>query len=232
MALLFKTSKNHLRYNTRALCFVFWNRNVSIATPNYASQFHILAASVGSSNEFASLRKHSDSISLSYKPPRLRNFHTLYRTPAISCRQFSSGTSIPAGLWKLGRLNHIAIAVPDLDKATAFYRDVLQATVSAPQPLPEHGVTTVFVELDNTKIELLLPLGDKSPIQKFLDKNKSGGLHHVCLEVDDIEAAVAAVKGAGVRCLSPTTRIGAHGKPVMFLHPADCGGVLLELEQA
>ncbi len=102
---------------------------------------------------------------------------------------------------------------------------------SEPQELPEHGVTVVFVELENTKIELLHPLGDKSPIAGFLAKNTSGGIHHMCIEVDDIEAAVKTMKEKNVRCLTEKTRIGAHGKPVMFLHPKDCAGVLIELEQ-
>lgn len=135
-------------------------------------------------------------------------------------------------VWKLGRLNHVAHAVPDLKASTAFYRDVLQATVSAEENLPEHGVTTVFVELDNTKIELLHPYGENSPIAGFLKKNPMGGMHHICIEVDDIEAAVESVRNAGVRPLAKQTKIGAHGKPVMFLHPKDCGGVLMELEQA
>ena len=99
------------------------------------------------------------------------------------------------------------------------------------QALPEHGVTTVFVNLDNTKLELLHPLGEKSPIAGFLEKNKAGGIHHICIEVNDIQAAVADVKAKNIRCLSPEPRIGAHGKPVMFLHPKDCNGVLVELEQ-
>ncbi|XP_022623553.1 methylmalonyl-CoA epimerase, mitochondrial [Seriola dumerili] len=139
---------------------------------------------------------------------------------------------IPGSLWKLGRLNHIAIAVPDMEKATALYRDVLGATVSDKVPLPEHGVYTVFVELGNTKLELLHPLGEKSPIAGFLQKNKSGGMHHICIEVDDINAAIADLKAKNIRTLSAEPRIGAHGKPVMFLHPKDCDGVLVELEEA
>jgi len=146
-------------------------------------------------------------------------------------RCFASG-SVPPALWKLGRLNHVAIATPDLAAATALYRDVLGADVSEPQALPEHGVTTVFINLGNTKLELLHPLGDKSPIQSYLDKNKSGGLHHICIEVDDIINAMQAVKEQGIRCLSAQPRIGAHNKPVVFLHPKDCAGVLVELEQA
>jgi methylmalonyl-CoA/ethylmalonyl-CoA epimerase len=134
---------------------------------------------------------------------------------------------------KLGRLNHVAIATSNLEQATAMYRDVLGASVSPPEDLPEHGVTTVFVNLGNTKIELLRPLGEKSPIQGFLDKNKSGGIHHICIEVDDIYSAVESLKSSGkIRVLDPKPKIGAHGKPVVFLHPKDCGGVLLELEQA
>lgn len=133
----------------------------------------------------------------------------------------------------LGKLNHVAIATPDLQKATAMYRDVLGAQVSPPEDLPDHGVTTVFVNLNNTKIELLHPFGERSPIQKFLDKNKDGGIHHICVEVEDIYAAVESIKEGGkIRILDPKPKIGAHGKPVVFLHPKDCGGVLIELEQA
>uniref|UniRef100_UPI0037E71086 methylmalonyl-CoA epimerase, mitochondrial n=1 Tax=Semicossyphus pulcher TaxID=241346 RepID=UPI0037E71086 len=139
---------------------------------------------------------------------------------------------VPGPLWNLGRLNHIAIAVPDMEKATALYRDVLGATVSDKVPLPEHGVYTVFVELGNTKLELLYPLGEKSPIAGFLQKNKSGGMHHICIEVDNINAAIADLKAKNIRTLSAEPRIGAHGKPVMFLHPKDCDGVLVELEEA
>lgn len=127
----------------------------------------------------------------------------------------------------------MAIAVPDLEKATAMYRDVLGATVSAPADEPDHGVTVVFVELPNTKIELLHPLGDASPIQAFLDKNPSGGMHHVCYEVDDILAARDRMKAEGARVLGDgEPKIGAHGKPVLFLHPKDFCGTLVELEQA
>ena len=133
----------------------------------------------------------------------------------------------------IGRLNHVAIAVPDLESAAANYRDTLGAKVSAPQPLPEHGVTVVFVELPNTKIELLEPLGDASPIKGFLDKNPSGGIHHVCYEVADIIAARDRLKAEGARILGDgEPKIGAHGKPVLFLHPKDFSGTLLELEQA
>ncbi|HWK14672.1 MAG TPA: methylmalonyl-CoA epimerase [Rhizobiaceae bacterium] len=132
----------------------------------------------------------------------------------------------------LGRLNHVAIAVPDLDAATATYRDTLGAKVTAPQALPEHGVTVVFIELDNTKIELLHPLGADSPIRAFLDKNPSGGMHHVCYEVDDIIAARDRLAAGGARILGDgEPKIGAHGKPVLFLHPKDFCGTLVELEQ-
>lgn len=145
-----------------------------------------------------------------------------------------SEASAAAAAWQLqvGRLNHVAIAVPDLKAATALYRDVLGAKVSAPLDLPEHGVTTVFVELSNTKIELLFPLGDKSPIANFLIKNAKGGIHHVCLEVDDVDKAIADLIKRGIKVLNKEAKIGAHGKPVVFLHPADFNGVLLELEKA
>mgnify|MGYP000031638722 CR=1 FL=1 len=132
----------------------------------------------------------------------------------------------------IGRLNHVAIAVPDLEKATALYRDTLGAKVSAPVPEPDHGVTVVFVELPNTKIELLHPLGAGSPIQGFLDKNPAGGIHHVCYEVDDILAARDQLKAKGARVLGDgNPKIGAHKKPVLFLHPKDFAGTLVELEQ-
>lgn len=132
----------------------------------------------------------------------------------------------------LGRLNHVAIAVPDLEAASAVYRDTLGATLTEPQPLPEHGVTVVFIDLGNTRIELLEPLGDNSPIAAFLAKNLSGGMHHVCYEVDDILAARDRVKAAGARVLGDgEPRIGAHGRPVLFLHPKDFAGTLVELEQ-
>lgn len=132
----------------------------------------------------------------------------------------------------LGRLNHVALAVPDLEAASARYRNALCARLSAPQALPEHGVTVVFVELDNTKIELLEPLGEDSPIAAFLAKNVSGGMHHVCYEVDDILAARDHLVAAGARVLGDgEPRIGAHGKPVLFLHPKDFFGTLVELEQ-
>jgi methylmalonyl-CoA/ethylmalonyl-CoA epimerase len=133
----------------------------------------------------------------------------------------------------LGRLNHVAIAVPDLAAGAAVYCDLLGAKVSAPQPMPDHGVTVVFVELANTKIELLEPLGDASPIARFLDDNPAGGIHHLCFEVDDIVAARDRLMAEGARVLgNGEPRIGAHGKPVLFLHPKDFLGTLVELEQA
>jgi methylmalonyl-CoA/ethylmalonyl-CoA epimerase len=133
----------------------------------------------------------------------------------------------------IGRLNHIAIAVPDLAAATALYADALGAKVTAPLALPEHGVRVVFVELPNTKIELLEALGDSSPLDGFMQKNPSGGIHHVCYEVDDILAARDHLRSTGARILGDgEPRIGAHGKPVLFLHPKDFNGTLVELEQA
>ncbi|MCH7943833.1 MAG: methylmalonyl-CoA epimerase [Proteobacteria bacterium] len=133
----------------------------------------------------------------------------------------------------IGRLNHVAIVVPDLAAATAIYRDTLGATVSAPADMPEHGVTVVFVELANSKIELLHPLGDESPVAPYLARNPAGGMHHICYEVEDILAARDRLAEAGARVLGDgEPRIGAHGKPVLFLHPKDFCGVLVELEQA
>lgn len=133
----------------------------------------------------------------------------------------------------LGRLNHVALAVPDLAAAAAAYRDTLGARVGEPQALPEHGVTVVFVDVGNTKIELLEPLGETSPITAFLEKNPSGGMHHVCYEVDDILATRDHLKASGARVLGDgNPKIGAHGKPVLFLHPKDFFGTLVELEQA
>ena len=132
----------------------------------------------------------------------------------------------------IGRLNHVAIAVPDLAAASAVYRDTLGAKVSAPADEPDHGVTVVFVELPNTKIELLHPLGDGSPIAKFLERNPAGGMHHVCYEVDDIMAARDKLKAGGATILGDgNPKIGAHGKPVLFLHPKDFCGTLIEIEQ-
>ncbi|MEN8893512.1 MAG: methylmalonyl-CoA epimerase [Planktotalea arctica] len=132
----------------------------------------------------------------------------------------------------IGRLNHVAIAVPDLVAAAEQYRGALGANVGAPQDEPDHGVTVIFIELPNTKIELLYPLGTDSPINGFLEKNPSGGLHHVCYEVDDIIAARDSLVASGLRVLGTgEPKIGAHGKPVIFLHPKDMNGVLTELEQ-
>ncbi len=132
----------------------------------------------------------------------------------------------------LGRLNHVAIAVKDLAAATRTYRETLGAEVSAPQDLPEHGVRVVFVNLPNTKIEFLEPLGPTSPIAKFLEKNPDGGMHHICYEVSDIRAARDALIAGGLRILGDgEPKIGAHGKPVLFLHPKDCLGTLTELEE-
>ena len=133
----------------------------------------------------------------------------------------------------IGRLNHVAIAVPDLAAATATYRDTLGAEVSAPLAQPEHGVTVVFVTLANSKVELLEPLGEGSPIAGFLKRNPAGGVHHLCFEVDDLIAARDRLKSAGARVLGDgEPKTGAHGKPVMFLHPKDFCGTLVELEQA
>ncbi|MBV9827491.1 MAG: methylmalonyl-CoA epimerase [Alphaproteobacteria bacterium] len=133
----------------------------------------------------------------------------------------------------IGRLNHVAIVVPNLEVAAALYRDALGACVSAPQQLAAHGVTVVFVELPNSKIELLEPLGDASPVRGFLDKNPSGGMHHLCYEVDDIIAVRDHLKRAGARVLGDgEPKLGAHDKPVLFLHPKDFAGTLIELEQA
>lgn len=133
----------------------------------------------------------------------------------------------------IGRLNHVAIAVKDLAASMRLYRETLGATVSEPLPQPEHGVTVVFIELPNTKIELLEPLGEASPIAKFLEKNADGGIHHICYEVEDISASRDRLLGQGARILgSGEPRIGAHGKPVLFLHPKDFNGTLIELEQA
>ena len=133
----------------------------------------------------------------------------------------------------IGRLNHVAIAVPDIAKAAAQYRQTLGADVAAAFAQPEHGVTVVFITLPNTKIELLEPLGEKSPIAAFLERNPAGGIHHICYEVDDITAARDRLKASGARVLGDgTPKIGAHGKPVLFLHPKDFNGTLVELEQA
>ena len=133
----------------------------------------------------------------------------------------------------IGRLNHVAIAVPDLAEASRLYRDTLGAAVSAPVEQPEHGVTTVFVELPNTKIELISPLGERSPISAFLERNPFGGIHHVCYEVNDVAAAARELLAHGARVLGDgIPKAGAHGKPVIFVHPKDFLGTLIELEQA
>ena len=132
----------------------------------------------------------------------------------------------------IGRLNHVAIAVPDLEAAAAQYRNALGAKVGEPQDEPDHGVTVIFIELPNTKIELLYPLGDASPIAAFLEKNPAGGIHHMCYEVEDILAARDQLVQTGARVLgNGEPKIGAHGKPVLFLHPKDFMGCLIELEQ-
>jgi len=133
----------------------------------------------------------------------------------------------------IGKLNHVAFAVPDLSAAASVYRDTLGARVSEAEALPEHGVTVVFVDLGNTRVELMEPLGEDSPITGFLKKNPTGGMHHVCYEVDDIIAARDKLKDQGVRVLGDgEPKTGAHGKPVLFLHPKDFAGTLIELEQA
>jgi methylmalonyl-CoA/ethylmalonyl-CoA epimerase len=132
----------------------------------------------------------------------------------------------------IGKLNHVAIAVPDLEKAALIYRETLGARVSTPKPEPDHGVTVIFVELPNTKIELLQPLGANSPIAKFLERNPDGGMHHLCYEVEDIIATRDQLKAKGARVLGDgNPKIGAHGKPVLFLHPKDFAGTLIEIEQ-
>lgn len=132
----------------------------------------------------------------------------------------------------IGRLNHVAIAVPDLEKATARYRDWLGGAVSEPQDLPDHGVTVVFVTLENSKVELLHPFGGNSPIAGFLEKNPSGGIHHLCFEVPDLASAAQALVGQGARVLGDgRPKTGAHGLPVLFLHPKDFDGTLIELEE-
>ena len=130
----------------------------------------------------------------------------------------------------IGKLNHVAIVVPDLEAASALYRDTLGAQVSPPCDIPEHGVTTTFIELPNTRIELLHPLGENSPISRFLENNPAGGMHHLCYEVKDIKAAATRLTADGARVLGEI-KTGAHGKPVLFLHPKDFCGTLIELEE-
>lgn len=148
----------------------------------------------------------------------------------FSFRNFSSSSS-PSPTWRILRLNHIALATQQTDNAAELFNKIFQLPTSEKQPQPDHGVNTVFVELGNTKLELLDPLGDGSPINGFVKKNPNGGVHHLCFEVDNIEQAVVDLKQKGVRLLSDQTKIGAHGKPVIFIHPKDCCGVLVELEQ-
>jgi len=165
---------------------------------------------------FAEIVDVAGSFGLFYIPPQGR----FYKSPSREERVL------------IGRLNHVAIATKDVRKASEVYRNMLGARVSEPVALPEHGVTTVFVELPNTKIELLEPLGENSPIRKFLEKNPNGGMHHLCYEVNDIVAARDQMKKAGaIIAGSGEPRIGAHGKPVLFLHPKDFVGTLIELEQ-
>jgi len=156
-------------------------------------------------------------------------------TPVINntTRQYSTGSTVNNILGKvgIGRLNHVAIATPNLKESTDLWRNVMGAKVSEPEDQKEHGVTTVFVGLENTKIELLYPLGDNSPIANFLKKNPSGGIHHICIEVDDIHHAVKTLLDENIRIIDPNPKIGAHGKPVVFLHPKSMNGVLVELEQ-
>jgi methylmalonyl-CoA/ethylmalonyl-CoA epimerase len=132
----------------------------------------------------------------------------------------------------IGKLNHIAIATPNLDKAIRTYKDILGVKISAPLDQIEHGVKVVFIEIPNTKIELLEPLGENSPIENFLEKNKKGGIHHICFEVEDIDSAILRLKKEGATVLGDgKAKIGAHGKPVIFLHPKDFNGTLIELEE-
>ena len=132
----------------------------------------------------------------------------------------------------IGRLNHVAMVVPDLAVAAAKYRDLLGAEVQPPRQLPEHGVTVVFVDLENTRVELMSPLGENSPVAKFLENNPSGGMHHVCYEVPDIASSIRTMVEAGARVLGDgKPKIGAHGLPVVFLHPKDFDGTLIELEE-
>ncbi|GBM57602.1 Methylmalonyl-CoA epimerase, mitochondrial [Araneus ventricosus] len=159
---------------------------------------------------------------------KLQTLFGLFRFKALS-QNFSSDAS--KRTWHVIRANHVAIATSDIQQSVKLYEDVLGIKTSQAVPQPDHGVTTVFIELSNMKLELLHPLGDKSPIEKFLQKSPNGGMHHICLEVDNIENAVKDLKEKNIRLLSDEPKIGAHGKPVIFLHPKDCNGVLIELEQ-
>mmetsp|Transcript_26146 Transcript_26146/g.78490 ORF Transcript_26146/g.78490 Transcript_26146/m.78490 type:complete len:164 (-) Transcript_26146:32-523(-) len=158
--------------------------------------------------------------------------HTLARVARTQPICASARRHASVEPWTLGRLNHVAIAVPDMAAASETWRAALNAKISDPQTLPEHGVTVRFVDAGNTHVELLEPLGEASPIAAFLKKNPSGGLHHLCHEVPDVAAAMADLKAKGVRLLSDEPRIGAHGVPVVFLHPKDTNGVLVELQES
>eukprot|EP01117_Protostelium_nocturnum_P001451 TRINITY_DN1174_c0_g1_i1.p1 TRINITY_DN1174_c0_g1~~TRINITY_DN1174_c0_g1_i1.p1 ORF type:complete len:195 (+),score=57.55 TRINITY_DN1174_c0_g1_i1:62-646(+) len=153
---------------------------------------------------------------------------SIFSSPLLSS---SASSKVDSKILQIGKLNHVAIAVSNLEESVKLYRDILGADVSAPEDLPEHGVTTVFINLGNTKIELLKPLGKDSPIQNFLDKKPSGGIHHICIEVDDIHSALKHVQDQGIKSIDQKPKIGAHGKPVVFLHPKSMNGVLVELEQ-
>ncbi|CAJ0915491.1 16995_t:CDS:2 [Entrophospora sp. SA101] len=220
---------------------------------------------------YSSLFKNNLTKISSFSSPPTTIATTIEKKDNISNNNRRNYMKLPSKLWELGKLNHVAIAVPNLEKAIDFYKNILRAKeVSEAVEQPEHGVYTVFVSLGNTKIELLHPYGDKSPIQNFLEKNKNGGIHHVCIEVNNVTEAVKELteKGVraldpepkieknknggihhvcievnnvteavkeltekGVRALDPEPKIGAHGNPVIFLHPKDCGGVLVELEE-
>jgi len=148
----------------------------------------------------------------------------------VSRSFITGGLKTPPVLHSLGKLNHVAIAVSNLETSMSFYRDILGARVTPSQALPEHGVTVSFVTLGDTKIELLQPLGENSPIQNFLNKNQRGGIHHICMEVNDISAAIRTLEQSNIKPLGPP-KIGSHGKRVIFLNPKDCFGVLIELEE-
>ncbi|CAG8502009.1 5189_t:CDS:2 [Ambispora leptoticha] len=206
MSFLRKFSSDFISGTRRISTCKFFSRNFTAAT---ATGVNIMAS----------------SLSLSSSNIGKRNFTS-------TTKNNDDGLPKDHPVWKLGRLNHIAIAVPDLEKSSKFWREVMGAeSVSEIKPQPDHGVYTVFVSLGNTKIELLGEYNDRSPIHNFLYKNKSGGIHHVCIEVDDVNVAVKDLVSKNVRSLDPEPKIGAHGKPVVFLHPKDCGGVLVELQQ-
>eukprot|EP01104_Vermistella_antarctica_P006166 TRINITY_DN16890_c0_g1_i1.p1 TRINITY_DN16890_c0_g1~~TRINITY_DN16890_c0_g1_i1.p1 ORF type:complete len:229 (+),score=47.23 TRINITY_DN16890_c0_g1_i1:67-753(+) len=195
-----------------------------------AGMFPRFASSISTSSTTSS-RSMSLSL-LGYRSGEMTTSSTAMPS-RLQKRSFMSGSEIPAEALSLGVLNHVAIVVPDIEKSTAFYRDILGATdVSGQQQLPEHGVTTVFVNLGNTKIELLEPLGADSPVANFLKSKPDGGIHHICMEVSDVYKAVKVLNEKGIRVLNPVPKIGAHGLPVVFLHPKSCNGVLVELEQS